>query len=1102
MADDFNKDDLSWLRGDSGGDDDESKRPAEDKFDWQKKERPSGDAEDPDKRLGFTGELDWRKAKRSGASDTSEEDEEDDALFGWMGGSKEAAQQDENSLGVTGQLPWLGGSDKPDGTPAENRTGVTGELSWRRDLDEKFEEQFGRQFSLPPRPTSEQSAGDLFDENEEEEFFSNEIPVEPDAPSLFDDLEDTPQDWFSSQSDTSAPAEPDWMAEIGEEALTEEEEDYNFGSAEDDTGLGGLFDDMDMSTFEESSKEAPAHPAVGDDEGFPSWLEDMEEIGPTEAVAATTDEWDFDIQVDHIDESPELLYSESTKVEKPDWLEDLPPSAAIEDSTEPEAGLTPQTVGDDIDFMSLFGDIEEDGAQFDFGEEKAQPADDSALRAAMAEFEFEEEEEARPAASLDELFAQFDEEQPTADDDLLPPYEFTPPAPSYTPAIDSEPILRTGGEDDWLTQLGELEDFDDETVKQEPRDDLESFLASISVNNEPIEAPQAPTSSGQIDFDTLFQDPAFSEMDAEGEQMQAERPEWLKNVSVEEVSAAAMVRKQQDRPLEELPERLLALRQKSQEITTGASLNEVAPMIAAAAIPAISSELILSDAQKSHVELLKTITAAEDDAEIAVSKERRRRLRVRGRLDRLAIAVILLLAVLGPLRLDNLRFGSTPPQSFATDSGQLAIFNQIDSLPANSKVIVALEYGGTRAGEMDDLTRVIFTHLYGRGINPTLVSSDTVGYLRSEILAQEISASPAVLALAALNGTRPTAPQQAIYIPESNVGLRSFNGALVEFTGESLDSYQMIILIAENTDVIRTWAEQIQPTTRTPITYVMSVGASPLGISYAQSNGSGGYLVGFRDASTYAAMLNLALAGAPQIVVPTATETETPTAPTLTPEPTSITATPESETSATVTPDSTASTEQTATVEPTSTTAAPATATQAATQPATAQATVTAPAATSTIAAPTAAPTTSTGGTFGVIVASQPVNVRSGAGTGFAVVTILQPGTRVEILDEQEGWYEIRISEDTTGWIADFLIEIEESGAYQRRNLDNQYVGMISDISQAEAPPTATTTQDAPRVELEGGEPRWYATTFGTIAAIIVIVIGNLVGLLRKRSGR
>lgn len=52
------------------------------------------------------------------------------------------------------------------------------------------------------------------------------------------------------------------------------------------------------------------------------------------------------------------------------------------------------------------------------------------------------------------------------------------------------------------------------------------------------------------------------------------------------------------------------------------------------------------------------------------------------------------------------------------------------------------------------------------------------------------------------------------------------------------------------------------------------------------------------------------------------------------------------------------------------------------------------------------------------------VNVRSGPGTNYPVVTKVNSGTAVNLLDQAFGWYRVSLQDGTTGWIASWLLSV------------------------------------------------------------------------------
>jgi hypothetical protein len=1089
MTDDFDKDDLSWLRrpGDGDDSDDSSSQwdsdPDADAGDWS--DEPS---------LGFTGDLDWRASNQG-------EDEAgvDEDPFTWM-------TQDDDALDVgsppgtapqsiTGSLNVTPGDDDdstydPDDFPGS----IAGDVPWRSDLDLRFDEQFGDQFRRAgTKPLNPDDVDSLLEDTAAQSLPETDW-LDDDALDGLDGLDD-----FEEELDDGGP-KPDWLT-----SLEPRQSDETPGAAVPEPAhLDSLFDDLDLNAFSDQEPLPSTSPLI-DDNNLPSWLEDVEDPAKAEipGITSSGDDWQFALE--RFNEADDPLYHESTKIEKPEWLSDIPNAASVEDPTERE-------------IYSQTGELSPDIGKYIFAdEEEVDSEQDAAIQQAMADFNAPPQSRIEPP-TLDDLFAKIAEED-AAD---LEPFQFEAPAPSLSAAPSSSSAM--GADEDWLSQLSTLDDFDEDTVEQPAGDDLESFLASISVDGSPgIPAPDTGTMSGRSDFDALFENETLEGINAAfeaGAEEVDERPDWLKNVNVEEVSAAAMVRKRQDRPLDELSDRLLALRDKGHDIPGSGGLNEATLMVdmAAPAVPAASEALKLTESQRSGVALLQTITGTDEAAEVQAAAARRRRIRIRARVDRLLIAVILLLMIVLPFQIDSTRVGAPPPVAFEDSGPQQALFDRLSALGPSDRVLIAAEYGGTAAGELDDATRLILTHLLGRGISPTIVSTNPVGFLRAQRLAGEVVLSAPVSALAAFDRVRPGTVSDAAYIPDSPAGLRTFAAALNTATGRTLNDQTLIILIAESSDTVRQWAEQVQPLTTAPIAHVMSYGASAFGASYAQA-AAGGYIAGYGDTNAYAALLNATLSAAPLIIPLTPTETPTPT-PTetieVTPEPTDATAeaatleatdaagaiseptaaatdTPAPQPTATLTATQTPTSTPSATVTPSPTATATHTATPTSTPTATPTAT-----ATPTLLAP------GDTGLFGVITANQTVNVRSGPGTAFGVIGTLEPGERVRVFGPNgDGtWIEVELNPGRTGWVAEFLIRVEGGGGVQRRpDLDAQYVGLVSDLSQASDPPAADT-ESAPQIELADSESRWYSMTLGLLTIIMIIVIGNVLGFIRRRAGR
>lgn len=58
----------------------------------------------------------------------------------------------------------------------------------------------------------------------------------------------------------------------------------------------------------------------------------------------------------------------------------------------------------------------------------------------------------------------------------------------------------------------------------------------------------------------------------------------------------------------------------------------------------------------------------------------------------------------------------------------------------------------------------------------------------------------------------------------------------------------------------------------------------------------------------------------------------------------------------------------------------------------------------------------------GKVISSANLNVRSAPGTNYSVKTYLKPGQVVFLLSESNGWYKVKLSNDTIGWVSSSYI--------------------------------------------------------------------------------
>ncbi len=1166
MSDDFDNDDLSWLR-----DDDPGEEPPEDDetFDWQQADTP-GQQSDAD-RLGFTGELSWMRGE---------------------GDDPDVREPDR--LGMTGELPWMQGADADDpGAGAADEAfrwldeqGESGadepaESAWLedarpdsadRDLPDWLRASEPAAEDQPPSgdpsPPPDDSAGEF-------------APPPDDVPAWLRDSDEltTPEasqeevpDWLLGLDEEQADQQPytvggelsaDWLAQ-GDALPETSESDLTYDEWQAQQEAASRIPELDEflpEEFAELDDEGPVSPEEMDTGALPDWFLGMEELDTSEAPDWFT-EGEADPTAPNAPTEPvsDDIYNDPAPTLSLDdffstvEIDQLPEAELLDDEDEASQQAAPAATppaptdafGDDF-FASIGVDDtpQDDEPAFEFEEDAAQPEEDfgddffssfspessqtddlpepaladfgedflSTLgmedEAAPAEPEAEPEPDVEPLPGnffeslgletqaetpaddfdLDSLFAaEAETSEPVEFDPALPDGEFlgalgieedADAEPAFDWFADAEQGIAEDVESaDWLGELGDLEDLPQSAEAEMPDedffadltpaepvhateaelDDLDSLLASLDDVDIESDLPDSGllTASEDVNFDTLFSDPAFADIDQPAEP-DFDRADLLTELgaTVGTASAAAYLRQQRDRPLEELPDRLKRLRDEADQIGTAAqpesrALTDVLPGVtdglAAGVLEMDSSRmasgLTITPDQQKRVELLRALTASEEstprplpsaidltydtgfmddeafsdlrDDEAAPQAEAapvplvRRRRRVK--LDRLLITLVLGAAIIAPFFLRQLRIGSPPPASFAADSRQQAAFNTLGALQPGDLVLVGAEYGPTAAGELDSLTQVILQHILTQQALPVVVSGNPVGLLRTGNLLERLGDDQTFLAR--LGRGTPLAANNDYYVvrylPGAGVGLRALGtaqlGSLLstdaagQQTGldsiNSLDRFAAVVVIAERPEDLRNWAEQIAPLTNRPLVAATTFAASPLAEPYLGA-ALDGLLVGYADALTYDALL---LGGA-EALPPGEVE----------PLPPAGEATEEAD----------------AAITPTATT-------------------------TPTPPPPTA---TATPAVSGIITATSTINLREGPGATFAVVGSLSPGDEVVVLGEDEtgAWVNVRLPQGAVeGWVSSNLIVVRRPAG-------------TTDEPQASATPdTAATATTAP----------------------------------------
>lgn len=584
-------------------------------------------------------------------------------------------------------------------------------------------------------------------------------------------------------------------------------------------------------------------------------------------------------------------------------------------------------------------------------------------------------------------------------------------------------------------------------------------------------------------------------------------PRFLRRArsSPAESTAADLALQMDERPIEQLDDRLLALRDRAQSRPQHPreALYDVDDLLVQPEIihrpGGVISPLALSKAQQEQVELLRDMASGtalpDDDESQGGLLSRGQRLFSLETIPHLLVSILMLLALALPFVSSGFSEGELPPLEFDADRrGAFAAFNLMDKLTGADYALVAFEYGPTAAGELDELADVILRHIFAQGAKPIIVSSNPIAivHARNIIAAIERSVAPA--------STRLEENLDYFilrYLSGGALGLRdlsrnfgsiantSARGAPTGLALTSLDRMKLIALIAERAEDIRHWAEQVATETTSEFIVATGYAAQPLAQPYVDAHEDiAGMFVGLRDAYTYLQMLRAQYDGheiqrqredPPPVVedpvaFPTPTHTAMPAA-TGTPKP-ALTPTPK--------PMPTAiPTEPKPSPEPTAT-------------------------------------ATSTPSPMVRVTAPDFINIRRRPNTASDILAIASEGDTFAVLGENGdgSWINIRLPDGIEAWIASFLVEQVPSPAGAVESLDastraeDARAVLRFDFSlrlgktqprfyQADVP---APTDRAEFVLMRAGkqeEQRLDAMTMGTIAAVLVIVTGNVFYMLR-----
>lgn len=602
----------------------------------------------------------------------------------------------------------------------------------------------------------------------------------------------------------------------------------------------------------------------------------------------------------------------------------------------------------------------------------------------------------------------------------------------------------------------------------------------------------------------------------------------------EQSSATNLLDQRAERPLEDLDERLQFLRERSTlapqpSADAQQALYEVDDVLVTPEIAqkpgGVISAGALSKAQRQQVELLRDIVGGATQAEAPDGRRFLPGLALfsLSAAPRMIAAAALLAMVSLPFVSSDFALGALPPAAFPEERpGPAAVFNALDNVTADDYVLVALEYGPAAAGELDPLADLVLRQVVARRAIPLIVSSNPIAIARGQNIIRGINRSVAGSGASLQHGFDYYILR---FLPGGALGIRELNenfadvvkvsakGILTRLQLNSLDQVSKIALLSDSAETVRNWAEQIVAASEnTPLLAFTSFSAAPLAQVYADASDEIlGLVFGYRDAYTYGEELQASFGGAqparePPETAPASRQASADAArASQANQPQEARAMGERQPPA-AEPAPTETPLPSATPPPTATPAPASTALPTATD---------LPAATATLE------------TLRIVevVSPRQVRIRRGPTTADDILRLAQAGDTFEVIgaNGDGSWRQIALANGLEGWIAAFLVDegtmtraafeagrasASASSPTERVVLERGFLPSLGKngprFYQANAPIPGDLHEFVLMRDRSQEAPRLEAMTLGALAAVLLIVVGNVLsafGALRGRAG-
>ena len=353
---------------------------------------------------------------------------------------------------------------------------------------------------------------------------------------------------------------------------------------------------------------------------------------------------------------------------------------------------------------------------------------------------------------------------------------------------------------------------------------------------------------------------SISEPEAKKSSIQADIPEWIGQTGSEEVSPVPEESEAQIAPAE-LPSWLEAIRPEDSVTPTGpiedlstADVVTAGPLVGLRGVisahpsairarkpPTYSIKLRVTDEQRARVEMMEALLADEQKPKPLPAQP----IITTRNIFRLVIAAALIVPIVWMIVTGSQKTPSPQPGSIP---GVTDFTQQVQTLPAGVPVLVAFDYEAGFSGEMNLAISTLINQLAFRGAFITLVTTSPSGPALAESI---IKNYPGMVGTSKANANYTNLG----YIPGGTMGLLGLANSPKAVLPYSLDGvnvwaippmntvltindFSAVIVLTNDSDIARSWIEQVGPVLRqdgTPLLMITSSQAEPMVHPYVEA---------------------------------------------------------------------------------------------------------------------------------------------------------------------------------------------------------------------------------------------------------------------------